>query len=176
MDINLLVKLCSRAWCLPVLAKLHEGVPGRQAALIHAIGAGRTAFRQSMDHLIALGMVERNPGHGHPLRPEFRLTVAGSVFARVAHRLEIIAQTDDSRLLLRRSWTLPVLAVTGAPTRFAEIGRTLSPITDRALSQSLLRLEEVDWVQRRVETEARPARVFYQAQGHGQAINEALAA
>lgn len=30
-----------------------------------------------MDHLIKIGLLERNPGYGHPLRPEFRLTQLG---------------------------------------------------------------------------------------------------
>ena len=77
MDISEIVNVASRAWALPILNCLHGGVPGRQAPLLAATGAGRTAFAQSIGHLIEIGLVERNPGHGHPLRPEFRLTEAG---------------------------------------------------------------------------------------------------
>ena len=81
MDINLLVKLSSRAWSLPILAQIARGVACRQAPLIAATGAGRTAFGASLTHLIDLKLLERNPGHGHPLRPEFRLTPAGQAAA-----------------------------------------------------------------------------------------------
>ena len=37
-----------------------------------------------MDHLIELGLLERNPGYGHPLRPAFRLTELGRTVATLA--------------------------------------------------------------------------------------------
>ena len=74
MDINLLVKITQRAWSMNILALMHEGTAGRQATLLAKTGAGRTAFAQSLHHLIELNLVQRNPGHGHPLRPEYILT------------------------------------------------------------------------------------------------------
>ena len=74
MDINLIVNVCSKAWALPILAAMGDGVPGRQAALLNATGAGRSSFASSVTHLIDLGLVRRRGGHGHPLRPEFELT------------------------------------------------------------------------------------------------------
>ena len=137
MDINLLVKLTERAWSLRILTAMHEGVPGRQAMLLKETGAGRTAFAQSLAHLVALGLVERNPGHGHPLRPEFRLTAQGHAMAGVAHRIDALGLGEPGRLLLRRAWTVPVLAVSHQPRFFSQIKGDLAGITDRALSQSL---------------------------------------
>ena len=104
MDINALVNMTSRAWGLPILAAFHDGVPGRQAPLLAATGASRTAFGQSLDHLIECGLVERNPGYGHPLRPEFRLTSAGDKAARVAHGI-YLSQKAESATLLPVSYT-----------------------------------------------------------------------
>ena len=84
MDIKTLVNTTSRAWTIPILAQLHAGVAGRQAPLLAATGASRTAFAQSMEHLISIGLLERNPGYGHPLRPEFRLTKHGVTAATIA--------------------------------------------------------------------------------------------
>ena len=106
MDIKDLVNLTSRAWALTILARMQEGVPGRQAPLLVATGAGRSAFALSMDHLIEIGLVERNPGHGHPLRPEFRLTEAGARAAPLAKGIEGAAGRAHHRLL-RKSWTVP---------------------------------------------------------------------
>ncbi|MEN0087989.1 MAG: winged helix-turn-helix transcriptional regulator [Pseudomonadota bacterium] len=161
---------------MPLLACLHRGIPGRQATLIHATGAGRTAFRQSLDHLLELGLLERNPGHGHPLRSEFRLTQEGTRIAALADQVEHLAPGDQLKNLLRRSWTLPVLASTQEPIRFTQIKRNLLPISDRALSLSLQRLEQASWMRRDVDVDARPARSIYRAQGEGAEIARVLAA
>ncbi len=166
MDINLLVNITSRAWALPILAQLDSGVPGRQAPLLAATGAGRTAFAQSMDHLITIGLIERNPGHGHPLRPEFRLTQMGASAAKLASKINRVS-TEEDLVLLRRSWTLPVLATLHTPRHFADIKRDLSPITDRALSQSLKTMETKSWVCRQVDELTRPPRSRYLAVSTG---------
>lgn len=174
MDIKQLVNITSRAWAVPILAALHEGVPGRQAPLLTATGAGRTAFAQSMTHLIEIGLVERNPGHGHPLRPEFRLTIPGKIGAEISHKISTLAG-EEHRDLLRKSWTLPVLAITHTPHHFNDIQRALDPITDRALSQALKALEEREWVHREVDHEARPPRPTYSAANKGAEISAIMA-
>lgn len=166
MDIELFVNITSRAWALPILAHLQNGVPGRQAPLLLATGASRTAFSQSMDHLITLGLMERNPGHGHPLRPEFRPTPPGKQAAALAQRIQARAG-DTDHLLLRRAWTLPVLSTLHAPGHFNEIKRNLRTITDRALSQSLKSMEAQNWVHRGVDQAARPPRSIYHATNLG---------
>ena len=174
MDINLLVNITSRAWALPILAQLDAGIPGRQAPLLAATGAGRTAFAQSMNHLITIGLIERNPGHGHPLRPEFRLTQIGKSAAKLASQINHVSKAED-QVLLRRSWTLPVLASLHSPRHFIEIKRDLSPITDRALSQSLKVMEAKHWVCRQVDELTRPPRSRYSAVSTGRVISEAAA-
>ncbi|WP_373635664.1 winged helix-turn-helix transcriptional regulator [Yoonia sp. SS1-5] len=176
MDINLLVKITARAWSLHILALLHDGVPGRQAALLSQMPAGRTAFAASMSHLVDLKLVERNPGHGHPLRPEFRLTPGGVQAARVAKRIVSAVGNPDGAAfsLLRRRWSVPILSITNAPTRFSDIKAALPSITDRALSQSLYRLEEQAWLRRSFDTSRRSPRPIYQAANTGAAISTIL--
>lgn len=174
MDINLFVNLTSRAWAVPILSHLHEGVAGRQAPLLSATGAGRTAFAQSMGHLISLGLLERNPGYGHPLRPEFRLTLRGVAAAALAHKIQSATKNED-RVLLSRAWTLPVLTTLHQPSRFSEIKKNLCSISDRALSQSLTSLEARNWVCRNVDEMARPPRPIYQAVNLGGIISRITA-
>ena len=166
MNINAFVNITSKAWSIPILASLHAGVPGRQASLISRTGAGRGAFRQSLEHLIASGLIERNPGHGHPLRPEFRLTEKGIPAAQIAYEVQAISPGTDHPLL-RKSWTLPVLTTLHRPRYFGEIRNELQTITDRALSQSLKALETRGWVSRNVEERARPPRSLYVAEELG---------
>ncbi len=174
MDIKVLVKLTSRAWSLKVLALMYEGVPGRQAPLLAASGASRTAFVHSLCYLEDLGLLERNPGHGHPLRPEFRLTPAGQTLAPIAHQIEAAVRDETGAILLRKMWTVPLLAVAKRPKVFSELKRELKPITDRALSKSLRELDNQNWIERSVNVELRPPRPYYQVVNEGAQISHVI--
>lgn len=174
MDINQIVNMTARAWCLPILDAMASGVPARQAPLLKATGAGRTSFVQSLDHLIQIGLVERNPGYGHPLRPEFRLTDKGQTAAALSKKIGLI-KTGESKALLRRSWTIPILAKLQRPMHFGGIKKDLGAITDRALSQSLKSMETHKWVQRDLSIDLRPPRPLYRPIGTGKAITDVIA-
>ncbi|SFR98535.1 winged helix-turn-helix transcriptional regulator [Yoonia litorea] len=174
MDISTLVKLTSRAWSLTILALMHDGVARRQAPLLAASKASRTAFAASLDHLVSLGLLERNPGHGHPLRPEFRLTPNGVRYAAIASRIIDAVPEEEELSLLRRNWTVPILAVTPRPRRFSGIKSDLPTITDRALSISLQQLEESEWLGRDIDTSARPPFPTYTALSKGLEISRAI--
>lgn len=163
MDILLLVKITQRRWSLRILALLNQEVPARQAPLLAKLdGVGRTAFAQSLRHLIDLGLLERTPGHGHPLRPEFRLTPMGKTISPMAERIEKISLSDDARSCLRHNWSLPIVAASPQPVRFSALRTTLAPITDRALSQSLGRLHAEHLIARSVYVHTRPPKTTYQ--------------
>jgi len=174
MDIKNLVKITSRAWSLKILALLHEGVPGRQAALLSATKASRTAFAASLAHLVDLGLLERNPGHGHPLRPEFRLTAKGTQVAKVANDIINAVPPPLETKILRKTWTVPILALTERPRHFVDIRSGLPSITDRALSQSLSLLHRKEWLRRDVDISSRPLRPTYQATNIGAGICQAV--
>lgn len=174
MDINLIVKVTSRAWSLSILAHMNKGVAGRQAPLLVATGASRTAFAQSLHHLIELGLLERNPGHGHPLRPEFRITEAGKALAEFAKRLDEIQLGSAPSALLRRAWTVPVLAVCHQPRYFKDIKQNLPAVTDRALSQSLRNLQGESWITREVDEQSGMARPLYKVANQGLEISRAI--
>lgn len=170
MDIKTLVKLTSRAWSLDILALMHSGTPGRQASLVSASGAGRTALVQSLDHLVDIGLLERNPGHGHPLRPEYRLTCKGQATAIIADNIRGVVHEPDGRNLLRRAWTVPILVASQKPRHFTDIKTELDSITDRALSQSLKQLQGQHWLLRTVDSAIIPTRPLYQATDTGAEI------
>ncbi|AEV35166.1 cobaltochelatase [Pseudovibrio sp. FO-BEG1] len=153
---------------------MHAGVPGRQAPLLAASGASRTSFAASLEHLVELGLLERNPGHGHPLRPEFRLTPKGVRAAEIASRIVNAVPNDNEFSLLRKSWTVPILALTATPQRFSSIRSDLATITDRALSASLVRLEEREWIRRDINTTQRVPFPTYCAANTGIQINRAI--
>ena len=175
MDINQIVKVSAKSWALKILALMHNGVPGRQAPLLAATTAGRTAFGQSLQYLVEIGMLERNPGHGHPLRPEFRLTEAGTQAASMAAAVLALVEEDESGFaLMRKTWTLPILSVLKEQKRFSEIKSLLPAITDRALSQALLQVEEKGWLNRDIVLEGRHPFPIYQTVGLGADIADKI--
>ncbi len=174
MNIKLLVKLTSRAWSLNILALMHSGVPGRQAPLLAATSASRTSFAASLKHLVDLGLIEKNPGHGHPLRPEFRLTPSGILVAAAASRIVKAVPDETDFSLLRHNWTVPILALIAEPRRFSMIRSDLMTITDRALSKSLYQLEEKAWLKREINLSNRIPYPTYHANNEGMMVNQAI--
>ena len=116
---------------------------------------------QSLKHVETLGLIERNPGHGHPFRPEFVLTAKGSAAAVLASRISKLRLAPAETVLIGRAWTLPILRVIGKGAYYRELSVRLEPITDRALSQSLKSMETCNWLTRQVNSHVRPPRVHY---------------
>ncbi len=177
MDNVAFATLCSRAWSLPVLAHL-AGQPrlgARISPTAHALGAGRQSISATFAHLGELGLLERMPGHGHPLRPEARLSEAGAAVAAWAQPFWAFLEPDE-RATARRAWTLPVLRVARDMRSFGELRCELSPVTDRALALCLKRLVAQRLLRRDVDGAQRPPRVTYVGSGRGAALSDALQA
>lgn len=154
-----LLHLFARRWSIPILAELKRSSGSKFVTLSRRLGANSVAVRQSLDHLIALGLAQPNPGYGHPLRPEYILTSDGESMGPASISLDLAI----SRLNLRESallrWSMPALLVVGrsAPARFSEIGGALGPVTDRALALTLKKLQSDSIVKREIEDAFPPA-------------------
>src|SRR3954467_4738348 len=72
-----LIELFHHRWAPPALALLAERDGARFVELQRKLGVGRESLRRALDALLELGLVRRNEGYGHPLRPEYLLTRAG---------------------------------------------------------------------------------------------------
>ena len=118
-----LIRLFHRRWSVPLLAELSRGRGAKLVTLQHRLGASQVAVRETLDDLIAQGLVIRNPGYGHPLRPEYVLTPEGEAVGAACERIEATAQRLRVRPILLRKWPMPVLdALADGPARFGEIG------------------------------------------------------
>lgn len=171
MDKQQLVNLCSRTWALTALGLMADGVSGRVSPLAAAAGCGRTSMSASVEHLVVLGLLESNPGHGHPLRPEYRLTYRGASIAEWALELDSIVKSDGEKALLRNKWSLPLVSCIPDEVRYSEIRRQLVPVTDRALSASLGRLTDNSWVKRNVRGDISPPIVSYRILNAGKKVH-----
>ena len=66
-----LVALCHHRWSLPVLAEIGRTRGSRFATLTGRLGVTGESLRRTLAYLQEKGLVERNEGYGHPLRPEY---------------------------------------------------------------------------------------------------------
>ncbi len=171
-----LARLFHYRWAAAVLAELHRRRGARAAALVHRLGAPRDTVRRTLEGLAAMGLARRNPGYGHPLRPEWILTAAGE---RLAPRCGgLLRGIGDARMeeAARRKWAFPILlALLDGRDRFSAIGSVIPGVTARALAQTLRELEGAGVVRRRV-VDDRPPRVVYTASRSGRRLGPALRA
>lgn len=157
-----LVELFHHRWAVPLLAELAvRGGGGRVTVLTRALGASRGGVRQAITSLTEMGFVDRNRGHGHPLRPEYVLTDRGRIVA--AETVRIVGLTRDWSIqdLAFRKWPLPVVHAMGETgARFSRLRGRLPGVTDRALSNALQALGTIRLADRIVQP-SRPPRVRY---------------
>ena len=154
-----LVALCHHRWSLPVLAEIGRTRGSRFATLSGRLGVAGESLRRTLTYLQNEGLVKRNPGYGHPLRPEYLLTGVGR---RVAPRAqELLAALGVHEDIGLKKWSLPVLAELAEPRRFSEL-RAALPASPRALALALRDLESAGLVHRTV-TEDHPPQTRYAA-------------
>src|SRR5262245_17545431 len=87
MSTEELIALFHHRWAAPALALLGERGGVRFVELQRRLGVGRESLQRALGSLIELGFVRRNPGYGHPLRPEYVLAPQGREPAKTATRL-----------------------------------------------------------------------------------------
>jgi len=176
MSIEKIITVCERRWALPALCALADGAPVRAYPLAKYMGAGRTGLHKALQHLAALGYVERVKGYGHPLRPELVLTRTGQVMAQMAKPYgESLKINPVSRGKPLGKWALPTLMIAQTPVRFNDLGRQLGRVSDRALALNLSDLEGKSLLAYRCNTKIRPIIGRYQTTVLGQHIVERFA-
>ena len=172
----LLAQLGSHRWLVPLLADLAAHKGARFVELIQRLGLSRDSLTRTLDAAAAIGWVQRNPGHGHPLRPEYILTERGKA---AAARAATIAAAQDAIGLppgAATRWGLPLVAGIGAGhDRFNALARLLAPATPRALSQGLTALGKHGLVTREI-LDLRPPASRYDLTKSGALLAAACAA
>ncbi len=162
MNLGLLISLLHYRWNLSIVAELHRHNGAKFITLHKRLGASRSGIYRCLDALAAQGLVRKNPGHGHPMRPEYLLTPAGRTIAEPCTELLLALKTHRDEQVGLKKWSLPLVAVIGVQeTRFGELRAALMNITPRALTLSLKTLEKQRWVKRHL-INAYPPAVTYE--------------
>jgi DNA-binding HxlR family transcriptional regulator len=160
-----LATLLHRRWSVPVLAELQRGdsLPGgaKFISLVNRLAISRDSLKQTLDHLISLDYILRNPGVGHPMRPEYILAEDGYAIAPTCQLLMRLLERRKAIDLAFRKWSLPVIFAIGQGVhRFSELRDALPEITARALTLALKDLVNAGLVTRHV-TEGYPPGSHY---------------
>jgi DNA-binding HxlR family transcriptional regulator len=139
-------------WSAPILAEMHrEGGATRFVVLLNRLGISRDVLSRTLRALIRQGWVRRNPGYGHPLRPEYLLTKSGARLAPECAALISELERQDQLNTALHKWSLPILLATVATGgRFSELKAVLTGITARALVLSLKELHAAGLVERAI--------------------------
>lgn len=156
-----LQRLAAGRWTIPVLALLSREQGSRFAVIERRFSLSRNSLTRTLTYLREQGWVMPNPGHGHPLRPEYVLTYSGRAVGGACERIE------DARVRLGLEapdlsrWTLPVAGGLGDDwTRFNALQSRLAPVTPRALSLTLQAMIGQDLVTRRLEDRFPPVALY----------------
>ena len=155
-----LARLVHLRWAVPVLAELHRGGGGRFVNLGHTLGVSRESLRRTLTFLAASGLIERNPGKGHPLRPEYLLTGSGAQLGEPAAALTDLLRDLGATDVGLKKWSLPVLIQLTDERRFSQLSGALPDTSNRALTLTLKDLEAAGLVSRTVTTDYPPATVY----------------
>lgn len=156
-------------WAVPVLAELERERGTRFVLLANRLGVPRETLSRTLAALIEGGLVARNPGHGHPLRPEYLLTPEGAPLA--ARCLSLLDVLPERELSLKK-WSVPVLAAVGDGARFSDLLDGL-PASPRALTLALKDLQTLGLVEREV-VGGYPPTTRYRPTSAGRRVQQAL--
>ena len=169
-----LVQLVNYRWTLPVLAELAATNGSKVVTLRNRLGVSRQSLLRTLATLETLGLIRRNPGYGHPMRPEYILTEPGKPIGLASYGLVRAARSLRIEDLALQKWSLPVVhSLDSGATRFRAIQSSLPAITSRALSLTLKDLHRASVVRRSV-TDAYPPTSSYQLTDSGATLATAV--
>ncbi len=156
-----LIALFHNRWSVPILAELDRQRGSRFVTLSRILGLSRESLRRTLAALIDGGLVGRNPGYGHPLRPEYVLTSSGERIAVACRPLVERLRRGDLEEVALKKWSMPVVyALAEGPRRFSELRDALESVSPRALTLALKDLEAAGLIDRRVTNDYPPATVY----------------
>jgi len=153
-----LTVLFHNRWAVPILAEIYRSSGAKFVTLVKRLGLSRDSLRHTLNALIREGWVMKNPGYGHPMRPEYLLTSSGEELAPWCRRLLPLLAALGIKEVASRKWSMPVaLALREGHPRFSELKASLPGLTSRALALTLKHLQIAGLVERQVSEDYPPS-------------------
>lgn len=174
MDPALLITLMHYRWNTSIVSLLHEYQGAKLITLEKQLQLSRSTLHRCLTALIDQDLIAKNPGHGHPMRPEYLLTAKGKRIAEPCSQLIQYLNQHQLQETALKKWSLPLVAVIGPEqSRFHEMKTALPSITSRALTLSLKELEQYGWIDREVYDHHPPV-VVYGLKTRGRSLQHIL--
>lgn len=169
-ELTPLIELVHHRWNIPVIAELYRRSGAKYITLVNSLDVSRASLTTSLNDLVDQGLVRKNTGHGHPMRPEYLLTEDGLVIGEHCLSLaQLVRQRKEADLAFRK-WTLPLVAAIGGEVRrFHEVRELLLDATPRAITLGLKSILEGRWATRTLIDDYPPA-AGYELRPKGQRI------
>jgi len=166
--------LCHHRWAISILAELHRSGGCKFITLVNRLGISRDSLRKTLKALIDAGWVSKNPGYGHPLRPEYLPTRSGARLGRWCVRVSQCLAAMRIERIAWRKWTMPIVyALSFGRLRFSQIRSIWPELTPRALAMALKELQESHVVERLV-ADAYPPATFYRLTRSGRRLASSM--
>ena len=161
------IRLFHRRWSVPVVAMLSSKKGCRFVEMVNALGASRDTLSETLQDLTSHGLVQRNPGYGHPLRPEYILTDSGIGVGEAAVSVTTVVRRLNIVDVALKKWPMLVLVALGrGGDRFNAVQAMLPGISPRALTVALRNLQQARLIDRMV-TDGHPPATAYTLTGAG---------
>ena len=118
-----IIPLLHHRWAVPILAELHRtGGGAKFITLLNRLQTNRPSLKRTLQSLIDAGLVTPNPGYGHPMRPEYILTKAGTSLGPHCTRIMKLLRRLNLVDVGLRKWPLCIIAALDAgPLRFTDL-------------------------------------------------------
>lgn len=164
------IDLFHRSFAVPLIAILYKDSGAKFVTLVNQLSASRATVNLTLKYLVSRNLVMRNPGYGHPMRPEYILTGEGERIGPVCLELvRTVAKLKVDEIAFRK-WPMPVVAAIGkGASRFSGIGEKLQQVSPRALTGALRDLGDFGLVDREV-TGDWPPHPNYELSRNGQVL------
>ncbi len=159
-------------WVVPAMAMLYDRKGEKFVTLWRSLGASQSGIRAALEATIGQGWVEKNPGYGHPMRPEYILTKKGAPAGEACSQIIRALSEQGVEWKTLSKWSMTVLhTLRSGPYRFNELATAVEGATDRALAMCLKPLVANGLVQRTV-VETYPPSVEYSLTTFGKRLAE----
>jgi DNA-binding HxlR family transcriptional regulator len=106
-------------------------------------------------------LIQKNPGYGHPLRPEYILQPKSEKITNKCHVFYEKLVKYNLGNLLKSKWNIPVLFILkDKKFRFSELKRLFEGITSRSLALTIKNLEREQLIERILISDYPPTTLY----------------